>query len=152
MLVLLTFLFCVCVCVCVWDHSEQLLWNFTEGRYLHCSYNCRGTVISGSPAVYIDLITNATKLGVNLTTLKVAGIGGNICSQQTAKDMREKLKIRRIIVSQRQFICKVWQLYGLILYKLSYLTFSKYRHFQIIGSVTEIGNTRSDNSEGDHYC
>jgi len=51
--------------------------------------------------VYIDLIATATKLGVTLTTLKMAAIGGNVCSQQIAKDMREKLNIRRIIVSQK---------------------------------------------------
>ena len=51
--------------------------------------------------MYIDLIASATKLGVTLTTLKMAAIGGNVCNQQTAKDMREKLNIRRIIVSQK---------------------------------------------------
>jgi len=51
--------------------------------------------------VYIDLIASATKLGVTLTTLKMAAIGGNVCSQQTVKDMREKLNIKRIIVSQK---------------------------------------------------
>jgi hypothetical protein len=51
--------------------------------------------------VYIDLIASATKLGVTITTLKVAAIGGNVCSQQTAEDMREKLNIGRVIVSQK---------------------------------------------------
>jgi hypothetical protein len=51
--------------------------------------------------VYIDLIASATKLGVTPTTLKIAATGGNVCSQQTAKDMREKLNIGRIIVSQK---------------------------------------------------
>jgi hypothetical protein len=51
--------------------------------------------------VYIELIVSATKLGVTLTTLKMGAIGGNVCSQQIAKDLREKLNIRRIIVSQK---------------------------------------------------
>jgi hypothetical protein len=83
------------------DHSDQLLLTFTERRLLHCSYNCRGTHITGSPAVYIDLIASAAELGVTLTTLKVAATGGNVCSQQTAKDMMEKLNIRRVNVSQQ---------------------------------------------------
>lgn len=51
--------------------------------------------------MYIDLIASATKLGVPLTTLKMATIGGNVCSQQTVKDVMEKLNVRRVIVSQK---------------------------------------------------
>jgi len=51
--------------------------------------------------VYIDLIASATKLSVTLTTLKMAAVAGNICTQQTVKDMREKLNIRRVIVSEK---------------------------------------------------
>jgi hypothetical protein len=37
---------------------------------------------------------------VTLATLEVASIGGNACSQQIIKDMKDKLNIRRVSVSQ----------------------------------------------------
>jgi hypothetical protein len=50
--------------------------------------------------VYIDLIVNAKKLGVNLTTLKVGAVGGAPCKQETIHDMMDVLNIRRVCVSQ----------------------------------------------------
>jgi acyl-CoA synthetase (AMP-forming)/AMP-acid ligase II len=76
--------------------------------HLHCSYNCRGTHITGTPTLYIDLINNATMLGVTLTTLKVGAVGGNTCTQQVVKNMMDKLNIRRVSVSLTQYICMVW--------------------------------------------
>jgi hypothetical protein len=48
-------------------------------------------------------MASAAQLGVTITTLKVAAVGGNACSKQTAKDMREKLNITRVNVSQKAF-------------------------------------------------
>jgi hypothetical protein len=70
---------------------------------LDSSYNCRCTNIIGTPSVYVDLIINAKKLSVTLTTLKVGSVGGAPCTQQMIQDMMDTLNIRRICVSQRDF-------------------------------------------------
>jgi acyl-CoA synthetase (AMP-forming)/AMP-acid ligase II len=64
------------------------------------SYNCRCTNITATPSLYIDLIANAKRLSVNLTTLKVAAVGGAPCKQETIHDMMDILNIRRVSVSQ----------------------------------------------------
>jgi hypothetical protein len=50
--------------------------------------------------VYIDLILNAKKLGVTLTTLKVGAVGGAPSTQQMVHDMMDTLNIKRVCVSK----------------------------------------------------
>lgn len=56
----------------------------------------RCTNIIATPSVYIDLIINAKKLGVTLTTLKVGAVGGAPSTQWMIHDMMDTLNIRRV--------------------------------------------------------
>ncbi|XP_021929478.1 acyl-CoA synthetase family member 2, mitochondrial-like isoform X1 [Zootermopsis nevadensis] len=56
----------------------------------------RCTNIIGSPSLYVDLIGNAKKLDIILTTLRVGSVGGSLCTKEIVQGMLDTLNIKRV--------------------------------------------------------
>ena len=51
------------------------------------------------------MISTAKELGLQVTTLQAAGIGGAPCSQELALQIKQTLNVRRLVVSKLTVMC-----------------------------------------------
>lgn len=89
-------------------NKKRLLFSLNDRKQLHCYYFCRCTNIIGSPSLYVDLIANAKKLDITLTTLRVGSVGGSLCTKEIVQGMLDTLNIKRVCVSEGDLLFRVF--------------------------------------------
>ncbi|XP_069678185.1 medium-chain acyl-CoA ligase ACSF2, mitochondrial-like [Periplaneta americana] len=70
--------------------------TFESRKVLAAIQQEKCTNIMGTPSLYVDLVATAKELGITLNTLKVASIGGAVCTEQLAQSMIDILGVERV--------------------------------------------------------